>query len=140
MTAWIRSCLKLFWKSTNLAMLQIIHGNLNSWKPEVYTRVCLELLKQLKQQVHPVNVKARIKTLKANYFSAREVIFQSGIGWDPDTQFATADVLTWKEYLQKHPEKESYRTKCVPYYDELCVIFGYDQATEGMQLLVTRQT
>ncbi|KAK9162125.1 hypothetical protein Syun_003027 [Stephania yunnanensis] len=24
----------------------------NSWKPEVYTRVCLELLKQLKQQVH----------------------------------------------------------------------------------------
>ncbi|KAK9121832.1 hypothetical protein Syun_019449 [Stephania yunnanensis] len=31
----------------------------------------------------------------------------------------------WK----KHPEKESYRRKCVPYYDELCVIFGDDQAT-----------
>ncbi|KAK9169026.1 hypothetical protein Syun_001166 [Stephania yunnanensis] len=103
----------------------------NSWKPEVYTRVCLELLKQLKQQVHPANVKARIKTLKANYFSAREVISQSGFGWDPDTQLVTADVLTWKEYLQKHPEKESYRRKCVSYYDELCVIFGDDQATGG---------
>ncbi|KAK9160921.1 hypothetical protein Syun_007262 [Stephania yunnanensis] len=33
--------------------------------------------------------------------------------------------------FEKHPEKESYRKKCVPYYDELCVIFGDDQATGG---------
>ncbi|KAK9168722.1 hypothetical protein Syun_000862 [Stephania yunnanensis] len=32
---------------------------------------------------------------------------------------------------KKHPEKESYRRKCVPYYDELCVLFGDDQATGG---------
>ncbi|KAK9143381.1 hypothetical protein Syun_012781 [Stephania yunnanensis] len=56
----------------------------NSWRPKVYTRVCLELLKKSKQQVHPANVKARIKILKANYFSARKVISQTGFGWDPD--------------------------------------------------------
>ncbi|KAK9105988.1 hypothetical protein Scep_022832 [Stephania cephalantha] len=32
-------------------------------------------------------------------------------------------------YTEKHLEKESYRRKCVLYYDELCVIFGDDQAT-----------
>ncbi|KAK9142964.1 hypothetical protein Syun_012364 [Stephania yunnanensis] len=68
----------------------------NSWKAEVYTRVCLELLKQLKQQVHPANMKARMKTLKVDYFTAREVIFQSGVRWDQDTQLAMADVLAWK--------------------------------------------
>ncbi|KAK9151501.1 hypothetical protein Syun_009810 [Stephania yunnanensis] len=31
----------------------------------------------------------------------------------------------------KHPEKESYRRKCVLYYDELCDIFGDNQTTGG---------
>ncbi|KAK9119247.1 hypothetical protein Scep_017340 [Stephania cephalantha] len=103
----------------------------NSWKPEVYTRVCLELLKQLKQQVHPANVKARIKTLKANYFSAREVISQSGFGWDPEIHGLSQSRCFDMERISSRNirEKESYREEvCVPYYDELCVIFGDDQA------------
>jgi hypothetical protein len=72
----------------------------NSWKPEVYTRVCREIQKQLGQMVTSSNVKARIKTLKSNYKAAKEVISQSGFGWDPQTNMVTADALTWKEYLE----------------------------------------
>ncbi|KAK9085410.1 hypothetical protein Sjap_025821 [Stephania japonica] len=104
------------------------NGSNTSWKAEVYTRVCVELLKQLKLEVNPSNVKGRIKTFRTNYFLAKDVISQSGFGWDPDTQLATANVLTWKDYLEKHPEKESYRRKRVPYYNELSIIFGDDQA------------
>ncbi|KAK9096255.1 hypothetical protein Sjap_021752 [Stephania japonica] len=79
--------------------------------------------------MNPSNVKGRIKTFRTNYFLAKEVISQSGFGWDPNTQLATTDVLTWKDYLEKHLEKESYHRKRVLYYNELSIIFRDDQAT-----------
>ncbi|KAA8516827.1 hypothetical protein F0562_017355 [Nyssa sinensis] len=37
----------------------------------------------------------------------------------------TADDCMWDDYIKAHPDMQTYRTKVVPYYDELCIICGH---------------
>ncbi|XP_044502905.1 uncharacterized protein LOC123223672 isoform X2 [Mangifera indica] len=39
-------------------------------------------------------------------------------------QMVTADNNVWEEYIKVHPDARSYRIKTVPYYNDLCLIYG----------------
>ncbi|XP_024019539.1 uncharacterized protein At2g29880-like isoform X2 [Morus notabilis] len=54
----------------------------------------------------------------------------SGFGLDPDRKTVTAEKPMWEVYLNSHKEELPFKTKAFPYYDDLCMVFGKDRATD----------
>ncbi|KAK6231966.1 hypothetical protein SCA6_002039 [Theobroma cacao] len=70
-------------------------------------------------------LKNRFKRMRKQYNEMKILLDQSGFKWDEEVQMVKADNNKWDEYLKAHPDMQSYRTKVVPYYTELCVICGH---------------
>ncbi|KAI3961670.1 hypothetical protein MKX01_030602 [Papaver californicum] len=68
-------------------------------------------------------LKNRYKKLRTQY-NAINVLLDNGFQWDEARQLVTADDSVWDDYLLEHPEARSYRTKTVPNYSSLRVIYG----------------
>ncbi|KAI9114907.1 hypothetical protein K1719_013920 [Acacia pycnantha] len=77
------------------------------------------------------HITSRIKTLKRLWQLAYDMVYgpnTSGFGWDPDTKFVTAEPAVWEEYLKAHPRCSHFRTKTIPNFDTLCIVWGKDRA------------
>ncbi|KAF8395486.1 hypothetical protein HHK36_019432 [Tetracentron sinense] len=66
----------------------------------------------------------RYKNLKKQYNAIQMLLNQSGFGWDRRERMVVADDYVWDDYIKTHPDVQQYRTKTVPYYEDLCVIYG----------------
>ncbi|XWS59352.1 hypothetical protein CRYUN_Cryun08bG0114200 [Craigia yunnanensis] len=73
-------------------------------------------------------LKNRFKRMRKQYNEMKILLDQSGFEWDEAMQMVNADDNTWDEYLKAHPDMQTYRTKVVPYYKELCMICGHTVA------------
>ncbi|KAF8401398.1 hypothetical protein HHK36_012336 [Tetracentron sinense] len=69
-------------------------------------------------------LKNRYKTLRRQYTDIKILLGQNGFGWDGTLQMVTADVYIWDDYVKAHPNARQYRTRPMPYYGDLCVIYG----------------
>ncbi|KAL5712531.1 hypothetical protein ACHQM5_014694 [Ranunculus cassubicifolius] len=101
----------------------------NGFGQPVYQRVCDTINQNLKMDISVDNVRNRYRTLKDLYREAHKLEkCNSGFGWDSSTERMSADALTWVELLQTHPEYEKFRYKKVPYFEDLAIIVGDDEA------------
>ncbi|PIA29069.1 hypothetical protein AQUCO_06300030v1 [Aquilegia coerulea] len=60
----------------------------------------------------------------------------SGFGWNPRTERLTTDPLVWEAFFEKQSETErkeyeKFRTKVMPFYDDLVVIVGDEDEATG---------
>lgn len=69
-------------------------------------------------------LKNRHKTLRNLYKAVKNLLDQKGFSWDEKRQMVTADNYVWDEYIKVHPDARSYRIKSIPYYSDLCMIYG----------------
>ncbi|KAH0978192.1 hypothetical protein GBA52_027911 [Prunus armeniaca] len=69
-------------------------------------------------------LKNRHKTLRNLYKAVRNLLDQRGFSWDEMRQMVTADNNVWDEYIKVHPDARSFRIKTIPYYHDLCSIYG----------------
>lgn len=69
-------------------------------------------------------LKNRYKTLRNLYRGVRNILSQPGFSWDEKRNMVTADNNVWDEYLKVHPDARSYRIKSIPYFKDLCTIYG----------------
>ncbi|XP_011659377.1 L10-interacting MYB domain-containing protein isoform X1 [Cucumis sativus] len=69
-------------------------------------------------------LKNRHKTLRNLYKAVKNLLDQRGFSWDEVRQMVTADNNVWDEYVKAHPEAGSFRIKTIPYYNDLCIIYG----------------
>ncbi|KAJ4952155.1 hypothetical protein NE237_028987 [Protea cynaroides] len=67
----------------------------------------------------------RYRKLRMQYNALKTLLDHGGFRWDETRQMVTADDNVWDDYLKAHPEARSYRTKTVPNYNDLCVIYGH---------------
>ncbi|XP_043695598.1 uncharacterized protein LOC122646171 isoform X2 [Telopea speciosissima] len=74
----------------------------------------------------------RYRKLRMQYNALKTLLDHGGFRWDETRQMVTADDNVWDDYLKAHPEARSYRTKTVPNYNDLCVIYGHP-ITDGRQ-------
>ncbi|PQQ15108.1 L10-interacting MYB domain-containing protein [Prunus yedoensis var. nudiflora] len=74
-------------------------------------------------------LKNRHKTLRNLHKAVRNLLDQRGFSWDEMRQMVTADNNVWDEYIKVHPDARSFRIKTIPYYRDLCLIYG-DTAIE----------
>lgn len=69
-------------------------------------------------------LKNRHKTLRNLFKAVKNLLDQRGFSWDEVRQMVTADNNVWDEYVKAHPEARSFRIKSIPYYNDLCIIYG----------------
>ncbi|KAF8398002.1 hypothetical protein HHK36_016928 [Tetracentron sinense] len=70
-------------------------------------------------------LKNRYKSLRKQYNDIKILLNQNGFIWDETRQIVTADNRIWDDYIKAHPSSRSYKTKVLPYYNDLCVICGH---------------
>ncbi|GLT56224.1 hypothetical protein SLA2020_292840 [Shorea laevis] len=70
-------------------------------------------------------LKNRHKTLRNLYRAVKNLLNQRGFSWDPKRKMVRADNRVWEEYLKVHKDARSFRVKTIPYYNDLCAIFGH---------------
>ncbi|XP_039140395.1 uncharacterized protein LOC120277602 [Dioscorea cayenensis subsp. rotundata] len=75
------------------------------------------------------HIKSRMRTLKSQFRELKEMRSQSGFGWDDANKCVTCEDDVWYSWLKSHKEAAGLRNKHFPYFDELAIIFGKDQAT-----------
>ncbi|KAL5708868.1 hypothetical protein ACHQM5_019618 [Ranunculus cassubicifolius] len=100
----------------------------NGWKPEVLKRVAKVVLESTTQDVRSEHLRARLKTLKKDWGLANVCSVKSGFGINPTTGTIDADHIAWEGYVKANPDAQGLRYKKFPFYNELCLIFGKDQA------------
>ncbi|XP_065860417.1 L10-interacting MYB domain-containing protein [Euphorbia lathyris] len=69
-------------------------------------------------------LKNRHKTLRNLYKAVKKLLDQNGFSWDESRQMVTADNNVWDEYIKMHPDSRTFRIKTIPYYENLCLIYG----------------
>ncbi|KAK8630484.1 hypothetical protein V6N13_079276 [Hibiscus sabdariffa] len=75
-------------------------------------------------------LKNRHKTLRNVYKAVKNLLNQKGFNWDSTRQMVVADNKTWDEFIKVNPDVRPYRVKTLPYYDDLCAIYGDNLAGE----------
>ncbi|KAF5455319.1 hypothetical protein F2P56_024911 [Juglans regia] len=69
-------------------------------------------------------LKNRHKTLRNLYKAVKNLLDQRGFSWDEKRRMVTADNNIWDDYIKVHPDARSFRIKSIPYYSDLCTIYG----------------
>ncbi|XP_028781955.1 L10-interacting MYB domain-containing protein isoform X2 [Neltuma alba] len=79
---------------------------------------------KFKSQYEKDVLKNRHKTLRNLYRTVTKLLAQTGFSWDEKRKMVTADNNVWDEYIKVHPDARSYRIKSIPYFSDLCTIYG----------------
>lgn len=66
----------------------------------------------------------RYKKLWKYYSDITILLKQNGFSWDETQQMVAADDDVWDAYLKVHPHARTYRTKTLPNYYDLLLIYG----------------
>lgn len=69
-----------------------------------------------------------------NYYSDATLLLQEdGFSWDKTRQMITADDDVWNAHIKANPHARTYRTKVLPNYDDLVLIYGsaFDNGTQS---------
>ncbi|XVF32831.1 hypothetical protein REPUB_Repub17cG0116500 [Reevesia pubescens] len=69
-------------------------------------------------------LKNRHKTLRNLYRGVKNLLKQKGFTFDATRQKVIADNKVWDQYIKISPDVRPYRVKTIPYYNDLCVIYG----------------
>ncbi|XP_020982043.1 L10-interacting MYB domain-containing protein isoform X1 [Arachis duranensis] len=69
-------------------------------------------------------LKNRYKTLRNLYRVINNLLANPGFSWDQKRSMVTADNPAWDEYLKLNPAARSHRIKSIPYFKDLCIIYG----------------
>ncbi|XP_042476543.1 L10-interacting MYB domain-containing protein-like [Macadamia integrifolia] len=70
----------------------------------------------------------RYKSLRKQYNDIKILLQQNGFWWDETRQMVVADDCIWNDYIKAHPDLRPYKTKIVPFYSDLCMIYGHSTA------------
>ncbi|PIA61208.1 hypothetical protein AQUCO_00300619v1 [Aquilegia coerulea] len=122
-TIWTPSMDRFF---IDLVTDQVRRGNMidHAFRKQVWVHMTILFNKKFGYQYEKDVLKNRYKSLRRKYNEITAFLNQNGFHWDSVRQMVVADDWVWDDYIKVHPEKRSYRTKVLPYYSDLCMIYG----------------
>ncbi|KAH0709673.1 hypothetical protein KY285_011013 [Solanum tuberosum] len=91
---------------------------------EEWDSVEKEMNKLYGDKLDKTKMKNRMRTLKKIYATMKRMSQHSGFGWNEETRKVDVEDDVWEQYLAAHPKDSKYRTKTLPDYNTLALIFG----------------
>ncbi|XP_059643096.1 L10-interacting MYB domain-containing protein-like isoform X2 [Cornus florida] len=115
-------------------MLEEIHrGNTSgtSFRKEAWTHMLDLLNSKFGLQLDKETLRVRFRKLRMQYNAVKILLDHGGFHWDETRQMVVASDIVWDNYLKAHPEAQAYRTKTLPCYNDMSVIFRNSSADGG---------
>ncbi|CAN1136643.1 hypothetical protein LINPERPRIM_LOCUS41272 [Linum perenne] len=75
------------------------------------------------------HIKSKVRYMKDKFAALVELKNASGFGWDDARGCVVADESIFSGWVKSHPKASGLNNKPLPYWDDLCVIFGSEMAT-----------
>lgn len=95
-----------------------------------YLTVCDAMYLQLGKNLTESHLKNRLKTLKKDFEVFQDMeISSSGFSFNKVTGNMDAKPSVWDMYIKAHPIARQYRSKPVPTFENLCILFREDRST-----------
>ncbi|CAN0924116.1 hypothetical protein LINGRAHAP2_LOCUS33969 [Linum grandiflorum] len=97
----------------------------------------LSELKQLERMMHErvadcnfqaSHIKSKVRYFKDKFTAMLELKQASGFGWDDTRGCIVVDDTEFAGWVQGHPKASGLNNKPLLHWDDLCIIFGVDQA------------
>ncbi|CAN1136907.1 hypothetical protein LINPERHAP2_LOCUS9745, partial [Linum perenne] len=80
-------------------------------------------------QISVAHIKSKVRYFKDKFMALLTLKQASGFGWDAARGCVVADDEVFAGWVKSHPKASGMNHKPMPYFDDLCIIFGVDQAT-----------
>ncbi|XP_040383913.1 uncharacterized protein LOC102711297 [Oryza brachyantha] len=92
----------------------------NAWSKEAWTNIVCCLNTKFSTSFTTNQVKQKEQDLKKNYRSVKDLLHQSGFGWDSDRMMVSAPQSVWDTFAdRKNKDAIHWRDKSFPYFDDL---------------------
>ncbi|KAL7595601.1 hypothetical protein Lser_V15G30039 [Lactuca serriola] len=113
---------------TELLLHQGQKGNKhdNSYTREAWTEMLTSFNSKFGPQHTKRMLRHRYKKLSKYHSDIMLLLKQDDFSWDTKEQKVVANDDVWDAYLKTHPQARTYRTKSMPNYKDLELIFGSD--------------
>ncbi|KAE8711519.1 Detected protein of unknown function [Hibiscus syriacus] len=105
-----------------------MNGDLDT---EVWMDMSLSFMESFGLQLDEELLKDHHKSLGKQYRDMRTLLDQRVFSWDETRQMVTACDDVWETYIREYPDVDSYRNKCKPNYNDLCLIYGTSTDRNG---------
>eukprot|EP00256_Glycine_max_P068429 XP_025983024.1 L10-interacting MYB domain-containing protein-like [Glycine max] len=76
-------------------------------------------------------LKNRHKTLRNLYRGLKNLLAQPGFSWNEKRSMVIAGNHVWDQYLKVDANIWSYRVKSIPYFEDLCTVYGHEMEGKG---------
>eukprot|EP00262_Sarcandra_glabra_P015579 TRINITY_DN4829_c0_g1_i1.p1 TRINITY_DN4829_c0_g1~~TRINITY_DN4829_c0_g1_i1.p1 ORF type:complete len:517 (-),score=80.66 TRINITY_DN4829_c0_g1_i1:227-1693(-) len=100
-------------------------GNRSSigFKKEAWESALSDFNRKFGLQFDVGQLKSHYSHLMRQHNIVKALLDQRGFSWDEVRQTVIADDDFWDRYLSAHPKAKTYRTKGLPLYDRLCILY-----------------
>ncbi|KAL9319328.1 hypothetical protein ACSQ67_015845 [Phaseolus vulgaris] len=73
-------------------------------------------------------LKNRFKRFRKQYNEIKMIVSQKGFQWDEAQNMIIADDKAWDACIKLHPDAQPFKTRLIPNYNDLRIIFGHTVA------------
>ncbi|KAM3297491.1 hypothetical protein ACQJBY_039401 [Aegilops geniculata] len=97
----------------------------NAWSKEAWTNIVNRLNQAFCVSFSVVQVKQKEQDIKKEYRSVKELLAESGFGWDKDRMMVEAPAGVWASFVARKNSKEAlqWRDKSFPYFNDLASLY-----------------
>ncbi|ERN16559.1 hypothetical protein AMTRI_Chr11g96540 [Amborella trichopoda] len=96
----------------------------NGFRKEAWHYMVIKFNRKFYQNLDKQQLKNRYVYFRKEYKLVKILIEQSEFSWDETRKIVKAEPEVWDHYILEHPEAKPYRTKSLPLWGELGIIFG----------------
>ena len=96
----------------------------NAWSKEAWTNIVAKFNQRFDVSFMVVQVKQNEQDLKRDFKAVKDLIFESGFGWDRDRKMVVAPDNVWAALeARKNKDALFWRGKSFPYYEDLFALY-----------------
>ncbi|XBI43404.1 hypothetical protein VPH35_108175 [Triticum aestivum] len=97
----------------------------NAWSKEAWTNIVNRLNQAFCVSFSVVQVKQKEQDIKKEYRSVKELLAESGFGWDKDRMMVEAPASVWASFVARKNSNEAlqWRDKSFPYFNDLASLY-----------------
>ena len=96
----------------------------NAWSKDAWTSIVAQFNQKFSLSFSIAQVKQKEQDMKKEFCTIKDLVAESGFGWDSDRMMVTAPPDVWAAMeARKNKDTLFWRDKSFPYYDDMFALY-----------------